>query len=273
MTQTRSDISHLLDKYGVAPRRRLGQNFLTDPNIIRKIVVLAGAPRGSRALEIGVGTGTLTRALAEAGFLVTGFEIDRRFEPVLADVLSGLEVDIRFADATGVDINMFSRRHRWVLVSNLPYNVGTPILLDLLRKAAGLQRFVVMVQGEVAERLTAAPGSRTYGLPSVITGLYGRARLAFRVRPHVFLPVPKVESAVVVIERTAPPGELRDLAVRLAAAGFGQRRKMLRSSLRSVIPEGLNTTLQEAGISPRLRAERVSPEEYLNIARVMETAA
>lgn len=273
MSQTRSEISGLLAKHGVAPRRRLGQHFLADPNIIRRIVDLAGEPKQTKALEIGVGTGTLTKALAEAGFPVEGFEIDNRFSPILSDVLGSLDIDIRFEDATAVDFSEYGGEQQWVLVSNLPYNAGTPILLDLLRKAGGLRRFVVMVQGEVAERLTAGPGSRTYGFPSVVVGLYGSARLAFRVRRHVFLPVPGVDSAVVVIERTAPPGELRDLALRLAAAGFEQRRKMLRSSLRPVIPDGLAGVLMEAGVDPRLRAEMVSPEGFMAIARALERAA
>ena len=273
MSQTRSEIADLLARHGIVPRRRLGQHFLADPNIIQKIVVLAGEPEGARALEIGVGTGTLTRALTEAGFPVTGYEVDRRFAPLLREALWNVEVDIRFEDATGLDYSEFSGEHRWVLVANLPYGVGTPILLDLLRRAAGLRRFVVMVQREVAERLTAGPGSRTYGFPSVVVGLYATARLAFRVSPHVFVPPPNVDSAVVVIERTAAPSDLRDLAVRVAAAGFGQRRKMLRSSLRSVIPDGLADRLMKAGISPRLRAENVSPEGFLDIARVLGRAA
>lgn len=273
MTQTRSEITDLLSRHGIVPLRRLGQHFLADPNIIQKIVALAGEPDGTKALEIGVGTGTLTRGLAEAGFPVTGYEVDRRFGPVLREALGNLAVDLRFQDASDLDCREFSDEQRWVLVANLPYSVGTPILLDLLRGAAGLRRFVVMVQSEVAERLTAGPGSRTYGLPSVVAGLYGRARLAFRVRPHVFVPPPNVDSAVVVIERTAAPDDTRSLAVRLAAAGFGQRRKMLRSSLRPVIPDGVEGRLVEAGISPRLRAESVSPEGFLDIARVLSRAA
>ena len=273
MTQTRSEIADLLARHGIAPRRRLGQHFLADPNIVQKIVVLAGDPEGTRALEIGVGTGTLTKALAEAGFPVTGYEIDRRFRPVLGEALGNREVDIRFQDATDLDCREFSEDQRWILVANLPYSVGTPILLKLLRRAAGLRRFIVTVQSEVAERLTAGPGSRTYGFPSVVVGLYGHARLAFRIRPHVFVPAPKVDSAVVVIERTASPDGTRDLAVRLAAAGFGQRRKMLRSSLRSVIPDGIEGRLRAAGVSPRLRAESISPEGFLDIARVLDRAA
>lgn len=273
MSQTRTEIADLLAKHGIVPRRRFGQHFLADPNIIQKIVMLAGEPKGARALEIGVGTGTLTQALAEAGFTVIGYEIDERFGPVLQDLSATPGLEIRFADATNLDFTEFGASQRWVLVANLPYSVGTPILMDLLRKAAGLQRFVVMVQKEVAERLTAGPGSRTYGLPSVVVGLYGNARLEFRVRPQVFFPAPNVDSGVVVIERTAAPSELRDLAVRLASAGFGQRRKMLRSSLRSVIPEGVTEKLVEAEVDPRLRAESVSPGCFLKIAGVMAGAA
>ena len=266
MSQTRSEIRGLLERHGIRPRKRLGQHFLADPNIIAKIVGLAGDPTGARALEIGVGTGTLTRALAEAGFPVTGFEIDTRLEPLIAETLGGLQVDVRFGDAARLDVAEFRSGQRWVLVSNLPYQVGTSILLDLLRGSPGLERCVVMVQREVAERLTAGRGSKHYGLPSVVVALYGAAHLAFRVGPQVFLPSPRVESAVVVVDRNAVPGPRRDLAVRLAAAGFGQRRKMLRSSLRSVIPGSVPARLAEVGIDPTLRAEDVGPDGYLALA-------
>ena len=273
MSQTRSEISGLLARYGIEPRRWLGQHFLADPNIIAKIVALAGDPAGTRALEIGVGTGTLTRALVEAGFPVTGFEIDERLRPLITEVLSGLEVDMRFGDAADLDVSELGCGQRWVLVANLPYQVGTSILLDLLRGAPGLERCVVMVQREVGERLAARPGSKIYGLPSVVVALYGAARLEFRVPPQVFLPPPNVDSAVVMIERTAAPGPLRDLAVRLAAAGFGRRRKMLRSSLRSVIPAPVADRLREAGIDPCLRAENLSADRFLAIAAVVRSAA
>lgn len=273
MSQTRAEITALLAMHDVVPKRRLGQHFLADPNIVDKIVRLAGEPEGARVLEIGMGTGTLTRALVRAGFPVTGFEVDKRLKPILDHVLEGLEVDIRFQDATRIDFSQFKPNDRWVMVANLPYHVGTPILLDLLRRAPGLQRFVVMVQREVAERLTAGPASKTYGLPSVVVGLYGKARLAFRVGPQVFVPAPGVDSAVVVIERTAAPDKLRDLAVRLAAAGFGQRRKMLRSSLRSVIPAPMADRLTEVGVDPLLRAESLSPDDFLDIARALDRAS
>ena len=272
MSQTRSEISGLLARYGLSPRKSLGQHFLADPNIIAKMVGLVGDPDGKRAVEIGVGTGTLTRALFEAGFDVTGIEIDRRLKPLISEVLGDTGVEVRFEDAAGTDYSSIGSGRPWVLVSNLPYQVGTTILLDLVRHAPSLERCVVMVQREVAERLTARPGSKAYGLPSVVVSLYGMARLAFRVGPQVFFPAPKVDSAVVVIERSAAPDEQRDLAVRLAAAGFGQRRKMLRSSLAAAIPGSVTALLEEAGIDPTLRAENLEADRYLALARTASKA-
>lgn len=269
MTQTRAAIEGLLARHGITPRRSIGQHFLADPNIVAKIVRLSGDPGGGRALEIGVGTGTLTRGLAEAGFAVTAYEIDERLRPLISEALAGLEVDVRYGDASRLDFSEFGNGRRWTLAANLPYHSGTPILLDLLRKAAGVARCVVMVQREVAQRLTASPGSKIYGLPSVVAALYGRARLEFRVPPQVFLPRPNVDSAVVAIDRTAPPGRMRDLAVAIAAEGFRGRRKMLRSSLKRVVPAPVAGRLSEAGIDPTLRAESLSADDFLAIASVL----
>ena len=269
MTQTRSEIQGLLARHGITPRRRIGQHFLADPNIVAKIVRLSGDPVGVRALEIGVGTGTLTRALVEAGFEVTAYEIDERLRPLIAEALDGLEVDLRFGDAAELDLAELGSGTSWALVANLPYYSGASMLLDLLRKAAGLSRCVVMVQSEVARRLTAAPGSKIYGLPSVVAALYGRARMGFPVPPQVFLPRPNVDSAVIVIDRTAGPGPQRDLAVELAAAGFRRRRKMLRSALRPVVPEPVGDRLEQAGIDPSRRAESLAADDFLAIAGVV----
>jgi 16S rRNA (adenine1518-N6/adenine1519-N6)-dimethyltransferase len=150
-------------------------------------------------------------------------------------------------------------------VSNLPYNVGTPLLLDALRRATQISRFVVMIQREVAERLVAGPGSRLYGLPSVIAGIHGRADLSFRVAPQVFYPAPKVESAVVVIRRLPAPDEA-DRAIEIASAAFNQRRKMLRRSLAGIFDDPASA-LHSAGIDPTARAEQLSPGDYLRLAR------
>lgn len=272
MSQTRSEIRRLLNRYGVAPRRRLGQHFLADPNIVAKIVSLAGDPARTRALEIGAGTGSLTRALAEAGFAVTAYEIDQRLRPLISEALAGLEVEVRYADAARLDASEFGPDSDWVLAANLPYQAGTSILLDLLAEAAGVRRCVVMLQREAAERLAARPGSKTYGLPSAAAALYGSVRLEFRVPPQVFLPVPRVDSAVVVVDRTHPPDPMRRLAVRVAAAGFGRRRKMLRSSLRSVLPPPAEDRIREAGVDPALRAENLDAHHFLAIAAAVREA-
>lgn len=262
--QTRSEIAELLASHGLAPIHRLGQHFLADANITRKIVEVAGVGMGSRVVEVGAGTGTLTRALAGAGAHVVAYEVDEGLRPVLAEVTRGLDVEVRFEDAGDVDFGSALDGSGWAMVANLPYNVGTPVVLTALQEAPNVERFVVMVQKEVARRFAAAPGSSDYGLPSVIVGIYGEATLAFTVPPQVFYPPPKVESAVVVVTRREPPaGAAR--AVELARAGFGQRRKMLRGSLSSVL-DAADAVLEAAGLDPTARAEELSPDDYLRLA-------
>ncbi|MBW3666878.1 MAG: 16S rRNA (adenine(1518)-N(6)/adenine(1519)-N(6))-dimethyltransferase RsmA [Actinobacteria bacterium] len=264
--QTRSEIEELLSRHGLVPVRRLGQHFLADANITRKIVALAGAGPGDRIVEIGAGTGTLTRALAGTGARVVAYEVDRGLGAVLEEVTAGLDVDIRVEDVTRVDFSDVLGGGRWSLVANLPYNVGTPVVLDLLQGVPAVGRFVVMVQREVAERFAAGPSSEAYGLPSVIAAIHSEATVAFRVPPQVFVPPPRVESAVVVMERKpAPPRAAR--AIELARAGFGQRRKMLRRSLAGVLDEPA-TTLERAGLDPMARAEDLAPDDYLRLAGV-----
>lgn len=265
--QTRSEIADLLAVHGLRPVHRLGQHFLADANITRKIVGVAEITEGDHVVEVGAGTGTLTRALAAAGAEVMAFEVDARLRPILEDVTEGLNVDLRIADVTHVDFNSELGGGRWVMVANLPYNVGTPLLMDTLRHVEAIDRFVVMVQREVAVRLTASPGSSDYGLPSVVAGIYAEAKLEFRVPPQVFYPQPKVESAVVRLDRRPTPFRA-DLAVDLARAAFGQRRKMLRRSLVGVLDDP-ERGLVEAGLDPTWRAENVSPGGYLRLAEVM----
>lgn len=264
MAQTRSEIAELLERHGVAPIRRLGQHFLADANITRKIVDLAGLSPGSRVVEIGAGTGTLTRALAETGAHVVAYEIDSGLRPVLAEVTADVVVDLRLEDVTDVDFGAALDGDGWSMVANLPYNVGTPVVLDALVHAPNIVRFVVMVQREVADRLVARVDDEAYGLPSVIAGIHSDARRAFSVPPQVFYPPPRVESAVVVMERIeAPPAAER--AVELARAGFGQRRKMLRRSLVEVLAEPASS-LEAVGVDPTSRAEDMSPADWLRLA-------
>jgi 16S rRNA (adenine1518-N6/adenine1519-N6)-dimethyltransferase len=264
--QTRSEIAALLERHGLAPIHRLGQHFLADANITRKIAALADLGPGSKVVEVGAGTGTLTRALADTAARVVAYEVDAGLRPVLEEVTAGLPVELRFADVMDVDFGEALDGSGWKMVANLPYNVGTPVVLEALQNTPEIEQFIVMVQNEVARRLAARVGSADYGLPSVVVGIHADAKLAFTVPPQVFYPPPRVESAVVVISRRRAP-EHAVRAVDLARAGFGQRRKMLRGSLGGVLPDPV-TALESAGIAPTSRAEDLSPDDYLRLAMV-----
>ena len=263
--QTRSEIAGLLSRHGLSPSRRLGQHFLADANITRKIVEIAGVEAGEHVLEIGAGTGTLTRALAAAGAHVVAYEVDAGLLPVLEETTRGLSVELRLLDITDADLAGVLSAGPWLMVANLPYNVGTPLVLDALRRVPQIERFVVMMQREVAERLVARPGNRQYGLPSVVTGIHAVGRLAFTVPAQVFYPPPRVESAVIVLDRVAAP-EGAERAIEIAAAGFNQRRKMLRGALAGVFDDPVEA-LVRTGIDPTARAEDLSPADYLALAR------
>ncbi len=264
MAQGRSEIKALLESHGIRPRRSLGQNFLADPNLVDRIIRTAGVGAGDRVVEIGAGTGTLTRGLAGAGANVVAYEIDQRLLPILHEVLAGTGVEVRGQDATKVDLSAALGGGSWTMVANLPYNVGTPLVLDVLRHVPTVNRLVVMVQKEVADRFVATPGSRTYGVPSIVTSLHTRTELAFTVSPSVFYPAPDVESAVVVMARVEPP-PLVERAIEVAAVVFLQRRKMLRRSLAAVVDQpGL--VLTAAGIDETARPEDLPPEAFVRLA-------
>jgi len=268
--QNLTEIRNLLAVAGHTPNKHLGQNFLTDPNIVAKIVSLARVGADAKVVEIGAGTGTLTGALADVAKHVVAYEIDAHLAPVLEAAVGGRSnVEIRIADAANVDLEEDLDGAPWTLVANLPYNVGTGIVLDTLTGVPKIESFVVMVQREVADRMVARPGSKVYGLPSVVVGLHARGTVAFTVPPHVFEPRPKVESAVMILDRIgADPYAERAIAI--AAAAFNQRRKMLRRSLASTLDDPA-TTIAAAGIDPTLRAEDLSPQGYLAIAQAEET--
>jgi 16S rRNA (adenine1518-N6/adenine1519-N6)-dimethyltransferase len=258
----REETRRLLEAHGLRPTKHLGQHFLVEPNVVRRIVEISGVGPDDRVVEVGAGAGTLTRALVATGARVVAYEIDEGLRPVLAETV-GESAEVRFADAARVDWENDLDPGSWVVVANLPYNVGTPLVLDLLRAVPRVVRLVVMLQEEAVDRLAATAGSGAYGLPSVVASLHGSVRVALRVPAHLFLPPPKVRSAVAVIERR-PADEAAEQAIALAAAGFGQRRKMIRSSLRGVISE---QAIREAGLDPTARAEDLAPEDWLTLAR------
>lgn len=264
--QTKAEIDGLLARYGLAPRHAFGQHFLADPNIVERIVRTAGVQSGDRVVEIGAGTGTLTRLLAETGATVVAYELDEGLRAVLVDVLDGKGVDLRFGNALDLDFAEALSGDSWHLVANLPYNVGTPLVLSVLQDHSTISKLTVMLQSEVVDRLLATSGTSDYGVPSVICGLHARMVATFTVPPQVFVPPPAVDSAVVVLERIeAHP--LAPQAIVLARQAFGQRRKMLRRSLSGAF-EDPSAVLTAAGIDPTRRAETVSPAEYVRLAEV-----
>jgi 16S rRNA (adenine1518-N6/adenine1519-N6)-dimethyltransferase len=262
VTLTRRDITELLDRHGVHPSRALGQNFVADPNTVRRIVRLAGVSAGDPVVEIGPGVGSLTVALAETGAEVVAVELDRHLVPVLEEVVGPLGVQVVHGDALEVDWTALLAAHdRWNLVANLPYNVGTTIVLQLLDDVPAIDRMLVMVQREVGERLAAAPGTTAYGIPSVKLALWATAEIAGRVPPTVFIPQPKVESVLVRITRLPRPSVDvdHDALMGLVRKGFGQRRKMLRRSLAGrVSPEAFVA----AGVAPDARPEQLGVAEW-----------
>ena len=264
-TQARSEIRRLLDEHDHRPTKAYGQNFLADPNIVRRLIDAAGLTSDSQVVEIGAGTGTMTALIAERARTVIAYEVDESLEPILAETVGNLRnVDLRFEDAARLQLDQVLDDGVWTLVANLPYNVGTGIILDALQHSPKIKRIVVMVQREVADRLLADAGTKTYGLPSVTTGLHAKGRMAFPVPRQVFEPVPRIDSAVIVLDRIPAPA-LSGRAVELAIAGFGQRRKMLRRSLASVLanPESV---LEAAGIDPTMRPEQLDPTVFVLIA-------
>lgn len=260
MNQSPSTITGLLSKHGLAPRKRLGQHFLADGNVIDKMVRTAGVGPADQVVEVGAGTGALTLALARTGAHVVAYEIDRGLEPLLREVMGEqANAEVRFEDAMQALPEALDGGP-WQLVANLPYNVGTPLVLKLLRTAPQINRFTVMVQSEVADRLVASHGSKLYGVPSVVVRLTSEIHRAFTVPPQVFIPIPNVSSTVVLIERR--PGidaEEVNRAIEVAATAFRHRRKMLRATFDT-------GALERAGISPTARPEDLPPERFLEIA-------
>ncbi|MFM7044355.1 MAG: 16S rRNA (adenine(1518)-N(6)/adenine(1519)-N(6))-dimethyltransferase RsmA [Ilumatobacteraceae bacterium] len=273
---SRTAIGDLLAHGGLAPRRDLGQNFVADPNTVRRIARLAGVDTGDHVVEIGAGLGSLTLALAETGASITAVEIDTGVARMLRDVVGSCDnVSVVEADAMRLDWRGLLAGHdRWVLVANLPYNVATPMVCDLLDDVAPIRRMLVMVQREAAERFCAAPRTPQYGAVSVKVAYWATARIVGDVPASVFVPRPNVESSLVAIERRqhlpteAPAAELFEV-VRTA---FQQRRKMLRRSLAAVMPV---EAFEAAGIDPTRRPEELDVVEWgcLVMARRALTAS
>ncbi|NNE75286.1 MAG: 16S rRNA (adenine(1518)-N(6)/adenine(1519)-N(6))-dimethyltransferase RsmA [Acidimicrobiales bacterium] len=257
----------MLEEVDASPKRSLGQNFVADPNTVRRIATLAAVGPGDHVVEIGAGLGSLTLALLETGCRVTAIEIDGALVTVLRRLVEPLGVHVVHADAMSLEWDeIVAPDESATVVANLPYNVATPLLADLLDDVPQLTRFLVMVQREVGERLAARPGDAAYGLPSLKVSYWAHAEVVGKVPATVFVPQPKVESALVSITRRPEPAVDADPDVlfRLARAGFGQRRKMLR---RALAGERTAEQIAAAGVRPEARAEELTLEEWAALAR------
>lgn len=282
MTLPASEVSRLLREHSIKPSRALGQNFVVDPNTVRRLARLAGVGPGDRVVEVGAGLGSLTLALAETGAEVTAVERDRRLVGALREVLAerapASRVSVVEADAMALDWAQLLAPPGpgpWALVANLPYNIATPLVADLLDGAPQIERMLVMVQREVAERLAARPGGAAYGAVSVKVAYWAEAELLGPVPASVFVPRPRVGSALVRLDRRRVPAVAPDVAppeqlFSLVRAGFAQRRKMLRRALAGLgIPDEVWAL---AGVAPSQRAEQLSVLDWGRLAGAVTRA-
>ncbi|MBA3577943.1 MAG: 16S rRNA (adenine(1518)-N(6)/adenine(1519)-N(6))-dimethyltransferase RsmA [Sphingomonas sp.] len=259
----------VIARHGLQASKALGQNFILDRQLLAKIAAVPGDIDGQTIYEVGPGPGGLTRALLERGAQVVAVERDRRFAPALAELGDEFPGKLEFveADALKVEASELAGRGARV-VSNLPYNVGTALLLRWLTDGwpPWWASLTLMFQKEVAERIVASPESDAYGRLSILAQWRCEAKLAMRLGRSAFVPAPKVESAVVnIIPASAPDGVGSERLEQITQAAFGQRRKMLRSSLRSV--PGAIEALERIGIDPKRRAETLAVADFVSLAR------
>ena len=278
-----TEVRGLSQALGIRPTKTLGQNFVHDAGTVRRIVRSAGVRPGDTVLEIGPGLGSLTLALLEAGARVAAVEID----PALARALPVTVAD-RMPEATGrlsvIEADALSitgpealggagQPPPTRLVANLPYNVAVPVLLTVLEALPSLKTITVMVQAEVADRLAAAPGSRTYGVPSVKAAWYAAARRTLTISRHVFWPVPNVDSALVELVRRRPPATraTREQVFAVVDAAFAQRRKTLRKALARMAggADAAESALRAAGIDPARRGETLDITAFAALAEAL----
>ncbi len=271
-----AEIRDLAARLGVAPTKKLGQNFVHDPNTVRRIVAAAGLTPDDVALEVGPGLGSLTLGLLPAAAHVHAVEIDPTLAGALPETaarfagMNAARLTVHRADALRVTAAELADPAPTALVANLPYNVAVPVVLHLLAELPSLRGGLVMVQKEVADRLVAGPGSRVYGIPSVKLAWYASARSAGRVPPNVFWPVPNVDSGLVAFTRREPPRSdvSRTRVFAVVDAAFAQRRKTLRAALAGWAQgaDRAEAALTAAGVDPGARGEQLTVEQFAAIA-------
>lgn len=319
LTYSPRALRDLMSRFNVTARRSLGQHFVVESSVVRCMADLSAVRKGDHVVEVGAGLGSLTLALLETGAYVLAIEKDAQLVSVLQHTTSGISnIEIVEGDALEIDFpNLLARSNCWTLVANLPYNIATPLVLDILQNVLCIKSMIVMLQLELAERLAAAAGSKARGIPSVQVERYGLAEIVERVPPHVFIPRPKVDSAVLRIDRHSVDRHSLDvckssadnLADRVNRAGcaeenyanraadnhadhskranhanhakhvcelemfnallrtsFGQRRKMLRNSLKSYVP---HEVFHSADIDPTWRPEMLTLEQWRALTRAV----
>ncbi|MDQ1143348.1 16S rRNA (adenine1518-N6/adenine1519-N6)-dimethyltransferase [Bacillus sp. SORGH_AS 510] len=267
----------ILEKYGFSFKKSLGQNFLIDTNILKKIVSFADLTENSGAIEIGPGIGALTEQLARSSKKVVAFEIDQRLLPILKDTLSPyphvkvIHKDVLEADVQSVMTEEFQDMEDIMVVANLPYYVTTPIIMKLLEEHLPIRGIVCMLQKEVADRISAKPGTKDYGSLSIAVQYYTEAETVMIVPKTVFVPQPNVDSAVIRLTRRSQPAvSVKDenFFFQVTKASFAQRRKTILNNLTSQLPDGkqkkeeILSALSASGIEPTRRGETLSLEEF-----------
>lgn len=271
----KSDLKNIMEQHDLKPSKSLGQNFVVDPNTILKIIRAANIEKHQQILEIGPGLGSLTSQLSITSKVVA-IELDRYLVPALEEVLNHFgereNVEIIHQDAMKIDWKEFfsHRQGIWKMVANLPYNIATPLIVTLLENAPKIQSIFVMVQLEVGERFAASPKSKAYGIPSVKAQYWAETKVLGKVSPNVFLPIPKVDSAILqIIRKPSPPEVNYTNFSRLIQTAFQHRRKMIRKSLSTLIPIS-NFTIAE--ISPQSRPEELSVADWVKLTNTLEMA-
>ena len=268
-----AEIRELLERHGLDARKSLGQNFVADPSTVLRIARWAHVGPGDHVVEIGPGLGSLTLALVDTGASVLAVEKDRTLVPLLGAVLDergAASVEVLEADAMTLDwqAELAGRAERWTLAANLPYNVAVPLIMAVLADAPIVDHLVVMVQKEVADRLVAGPGGRVVGIPSMKVAWYASAELLGVVPPEVFVPAPRVTSAVIGMTRRPPPSTTvaPGDVFPLVETAYRQRRKMLRSTLGRTVPA---SAFDAAGIEVTRRPEELDIAAWTRLAEAI----
>lgn len=278
-TPTRTN--QILKKYGLSMKKSLGQNFLVEPNILTNMLDAGAIDKGTSVIEVGPGIGALTERLARDAKKVISFEVDQRLEPILKEELADYDnVEIIFQDILQANVpeviaEHFNPEDRIVVAANLPYYITTPIIMNFIEARLPIDTFVMMMQKEVAERMTAKPGSKDYGSLTIAIDYYTEAEISFIVPKTVFIPQPNVDSAVLKLTRRKEPKVHVDnekLFFRLTRSSFQQRRKTLWNNMQShfgktdEVKEALREALGATGIEGSRRAETLSTEEFAALA-------